>query len=48
MREQNVQEGRRTEREREERDNLIVGASKGLIRNMDLGKFPGIHQDDSS
>ena len=26
------------------RDNLICGASVGLVKNQVLGKFPGIHK----
>ena len=28
-------------------DILIEGAIRGLVRNLTLRKFPGIHKDDS-
>lgn len=45
MREQDAQE-LEGQRERNERDILIEGAIKGLIRNMALWKFPGILKDN--
>ena len=48
MREQDAQGGGRTGRERKEKDTLIEEATKGLARNMALGKFPGIDKDDLS
>ena len=48
MREWDAQEGGRTVRERKERDTLIEEAIKGLLRNIALGKFPGIHKDNPS
>ena len=44
-------EGGRNRRERdtqegEERDILIKGTIKGLVRNIALGKFSGILKDD--
>ena len=48
MRKKNAQEEGRTERKRKERATLIEGAIKGLVRNMVLGKFPGIQKDDPS
>ena len=34
--------------ESKERDIFIEGAIMGLVRNLALGKFPGIQKDDSS
>ena len=48
MRESDAQEEGRTERKNKERDILSEGAIKRLVRNMALGKFPGIHKDDPS
>ena len=36
------------QRESKERDNLIEGDIMGLVRSLILGKFPGIHKDDTS
>ena len=33
-------------RESKERDILMEGAIMGLVRNLVLGKIPGIHKDD--
>lgn len=46
MREWDAQEGVRTVREKKKRDILTEGAIKGLVRNLALGSFPGIHKDD--
>ena len=43
MRYQYVQIGGGTERESNERDNLIEVAFMGLHRKLALGKFPGIY-----
>ena len=43
LREQNDQDGGRTETESKERDILIEGVIMGLGRNLALEKFPGIH-----
>ena len=40
------QEGGRTVTETKEKDTLIEEAIKGLLRNITLGKFPGILQND--
>ena len=48
MREWDAQEGEGQIRERKERDTLVEGAIKGLLRNIALGKFPGIHKNDPS
>lgn len=48
VRELDAQEGRRTERERKERDALIERGIKGLGRETALEKGPGIHKDDAS
>ena len=42
------QDGGRTERESKERDVLTEEAIMVLERNLKLGKFPGIHEDDPS
>ena len=39
---------RRIVRERKELDILIEGAIKRLLKNIALGKFPGILKDDPS
>lgn len=44
----NTQERGRTDRESKERNIVIEGAIKGLVRNTALGKFPGIHRDNPS
>ena len=48
MREWDDQDGEKTERKRKERDILIEGTILGLARNLALGKFPGIHKDNTS
>ena len=40
------QDGERTEMESKERDILIEGAVKELVRNLALGKFQGIQKDN--
>ena len=46
MSDQDSQDGGRTERENKERDILIEEAIMGQVRNLALGKFPGIHKND--
>lgn len=48
MREWDAQEGKRTLRERNERDALIEQAIKDLLRNIALGNFQEVHKDDPS
>ena len=45
MREWDAQEGKRTLRERKERDALPEQAIKDLLKNITLGKFQGTHKD---
>ena len=46
MREQDGQDGERTERKSKERGILIGGAIIGQARSLALGKFPGNPKDD--
>ena len=48
MREQDRQDGVRTETENKERNILIEGAILGLARNLALEKFLGIYKNDPS
>ena len=43
-----LKKGKRTVRDRKDRDVLIERVIKGLTRNMVLGKLSGIHKDDPS
>ena len=47
MREQDGPDRGGMEWERNEKDLLVEGLIMGLGRNLVLGKFPGIHKDDS-
>ena len=42
------QETGKSETERKEKDILIEGAIKELVRNNTLGKLPGVYKDDPS
>ena len=46
MRKWDSQDGRKTERERKQRDILTEGTIMGLERNLTHRKFPGIQKDD--
>ena len=48
MREWDDQDVERTGRESKERGFFIEGAIMGLVRNLTLGKFPGIQKHDPS
>ena len=48
MREQDGQDGGRTERASKERDILIDGVMMGLKQNLALGIFPEINKYDPS
>ena len=43
-----LKKGGRTEWEKKKSNILIEGAIKGLMKNLALGKFPGILKDDPS
>ena len=46
MREWDAHEGGKAVSERKQRDFLIERAIKGLSRNIALGNFPGVLEDD--